>query len=300
MYIIFGLLAVIIIILSMRPKKKLNYRNNKKFVDRLNEKLSRLHYKKDSNNYRALQQRIINAGISVGPETFQTVRLILPLAVMILYILFNIINYLNLKLSIENLAEAAKVLKNETILNINLNINVLTMLLIGAVTLLLPDLIVRFMGAIRTEFSKREALILQTYTIILLRTTKPIKQILQSLYERADYFKPLLKTVNEKFSTNQNGALTELKNSAPQKSDFLNISIALKQALNSDRKLSVIYLENHRNLAREVNKQIRIRNQTRNQGIGILLMMIPILICIAIVGYPWMMYTIRAISQIPI
>ncbi len=43
-----------------------------------------------------------------------------------------------------------------------------------------------------------------------------------------------------------------------------------------------------------------MRKQTRNQGIGILAMMIPIAISIAVVGYPWLVYTIRAISSIPI
>lgn len=300
MYIIFTFLAVAIITMCIPHKKKLKYRNSMKLTDRLNNKLSKLHYKKGSKNHSKLQQKIVNAGVTISPEKYQTVRLVLPVAVIAVYIFFKIINFINLQLSIKNLIEAARVLNDESILNIKLNINLLIVLLMGVMVFMLPDLILFFMEKIRTGISKREALILQTYAIMLLKTTKPVKQILISLYERADYFKPLLKTANEKYSTDQNVALAEMKNSAPQNSDFINICIALQQALTGDRKLSVMYLENHRHLAREVNKQVRIRNQTRNQGIGILIMIVPLITAIAIVGYPWLIYTIRSISLIPI
>lgn len=297
MYILFLFIAVITLLIDLHPKKKL--RRNIKLTDKLNNKFSKFHYKKDSKNYRNLNIKIRNAGLNLSPETFQTIRFILPTAVIIFYILFEVINYLNLQINIEELKEAAKILNNETILNIHLNINIVTILFIGFITLILPNLILIFMIKIRSGIVKRESLVLQTYTIMLLKTSRPIKHILLSLYERANYFKPLLKAANEKFSADSKNALEELKNSSPQ-GDFVNICIALQQAMNSDRKFSVMYLENHRNLSREVNKQIRIRNQTRNQGIGILIMMIPLLINIAIVGYPWLMYTIRAIRFISI
>lgn len=300
MYIVLTLLAVAIIIMCIPHKKKLKYRNNLKLTDRLNNKLSKLHYKKGGKNYSKLQQEIVNAGLTTSPEKYQTIRLMLPVAVMVFYIFFKIINFINLQLSIKSLTEAAKVLNDESILNIRLNINLLIVLFMGLMAFLLPDLILFFMGKIRSGISKREALILQTYTIMLLKTTKPVKQILISLYERADYFKPLLKTANERYSTEQNVALEEMKNSVPKNSGFVNICIALQQALTGDRKLSVTYLENHRHLAREVNKQVRIRNQTRNQGIGILIMIVPLITAIVIVGYPWLIYTIRAISLIPV
>ncbi len=247
MYIVFVLMAVIMIFIALWPRKKLRYRDNVKLIDRLNSIMSKLHYKKSSKNYYSkLQQKIINAGITMSPETYQTVKLILPIAVMIIYIFLKVINFINLRLNTKALTEAAKVLNDETILDIRFKINFIVVLLIGIIVLLLPDLMLFFMGKVREGISKREALILQTYAIMLLKTTKPVKEILKSLYERADYFKPLLKTATEKFSTNQNGAITEMKKFAPQKSDFVNICIALQQALNGDRQLSVIYLENHR------------------------------------------------------
>ena len=298
MYILIFLLAIVMLLMGFRQKKKLRYKNNIRFTERINKKLSKLHYKKDSKQYRDLQQKVINAGIRTSTETFQSIKIILPFAAVVFYILFKILNYVNLSLNMNELAEAARVLNDDSLLNISLNINPSGIIFIGAVAFLLPDLMLKFMAKMRTGLSKKESLILQTYTIMLLKTSKPVKQILISLYERADYFKPVLEKAINKFSASPEGALEELKNSAPQ-NDFKNICIALQQALNGDRKLSVIYLQNHRNLAREVNKQIRIRNQTKNQGIGIILMMLPILASIAIVGYPWLVYTIRAIGQIP-
>jgi len=299
MYIWFILMDVIIVFMDLRPKKKLKCRNNIKIIDKLSSKLSKIQYKKDGKNYRELQQKIRNAGFHISPEIFQTIRLTLPLAVIVFYILFEVINYINLQVNIKDLTEAAKILNDETILNIHININGLVIILIVFVTLLIPDLIIKFMAEIRTISSKKESLILQTYTIMLLKTAKPVKQILISLYERADFFKPQLELALNKFSADPDKALAELQNSAPQ-NDFKNICIALLQAMNSDRKLSIMYLENHRNLAREVNKQIRIRNQTRKQGLGVLVMMVPLLLTIAIVGYPWLMYTIKAIGSIPV
>ena len=265
----------------------------------MNNKLSRLHYPKNSKKYEEIQQKIKRSGIYLSPESFQTIRLILPSVIIVFYVLIKVINYINLKLSIEELTEAARILNNKAILNIHFNISMSVILLIGLVTFIIPEIILRLMIRIRTRLSKRKSLILQTYAIMLLKTNKPVKQILISLYERADSFKPILETAINKFSFNQVAAIEELKNSAPKKSDFINICIALRQAIDSDRGLSIIYLENHRKLSREVNKQIRIRDQTRNQGIGILIMMIPLLVSIALVGYPWLMYTIKAVYSIP-
>lgn len=300
MYVILLILSIAILIFSIRPKKKLRRMNNKGLLESLNNRFTKLHYKKESKEYFQLKQKIIKAGLTISTETYQTLRLILPVVIMIVYILFKIINFINLQMSIENLTEVANVLNDQSILNIKLNINFLIVLLIGLAALLLQGLILFLMGKIREGICKREALILQTYTIMLLKTTKPVKEILKSLYERAYYFEPILRTANERFSTNQKEVLNEMKNSAPQNNDFLNICIALQQALDGDRKLSVTYLENHRNHSREVNKQIRIRNQTRNQGVGILIMMIPLVASLLIVGYPWIMYTLKAIRTIPI
>ncbi len=297
MHIIFIIIALFIFILGLRPRKKLN--RNKKLTEVLNERFSKLHYKTDSKKYNNLKIKIINSGIDVSPETFQTVTYLLPIFTMMSYITLKVINYMNLRVNEKALMEAAKVLNNEEILNVSLNVNALSIALVGFIALLFPYLLLRFMGKIRAGGIKREALMLQTYAIMLLKTTRPVKQILISLQERADYFKTQLETVNEKFSTNPDAALSELKRSGPQ-GDFTNICVAMQQALSGDRSLSVIYLENHRKFSREVNKQIRIRKQTRNQAIGIFIMAVPTLACAVVVGYPWLMYVIRAIKSIPI
>lgn len=298
MYIFLVLLAIAIMIIYIWPKKKLRY--NVKFIDRLNNALSRLHYKQDSKPYIVLQHKIERAGFNINPETFQSIRFILPFVTVTFYFLLIAINYVNLRLSINELEIAAKVLDDLTVLNVRFNVNISFILIVFLVSFLLPDMALILMNKLRVSLSKRESLTLQTYTIILLRTSKPVKEILNSLYERAQYFKPSLERANNIFSTDSKKALEELKDSALERSEFENICIALHQALYGNRKLSITYLENHRDLAREVNKQKRIRRQTRNQGIGILVLMIPLLISAALVGYPWLMITIRAIGSIPI
>lgn len=298
MYLFLVLLVIAMIILYIRPKKKLRY--NVRFIDKLNNVLSRLHYKQDSKPNVALQHKIERTGFRINPVTFQSIRFILPFVAVTFYFLLISINYVNLRLSINELEIVAKVLEDSTVLNVKFNVNIYFILIVFLVSFLLPDLALTLINKMRASLSKRESLTLQTYTIILLKTSKPVKEILNSLYERAQYFKPSLEKANNIFSTDSKKALEELKNSAPERSEFENICIALHQALYGNRKLSITYLENHRDLAREVNKQKRIRKQTRNQGIGILILMIPLLISAALVGYPWLMITIRAIGSIPI
>jgi hypothetical protein len=213
--------------------------------------------------------------------------------------LFKILNYVNLQVNTEELKEAAKVLNDETILNIKLNINFLALLLIGCISSLLPDLIMKFLIKSKINIGQKEALTLQTYTIMLLKTAKPVKQILISLYGRTSLFKHQLELAINKYSSDPDKALSDLKESVTQ-NNFKIISIALQQALNNDRDLSIKYLENHRNLAREVNKQIRIRNQTRDEMVGMMIMMVPMLLTLCIIGYPWLIYTLKSISSIPL
>lgn len=299
MYIIFLLIAILLILLDLKPAKKLKYRSNAIIIDKLNNKLSWIQYKKDSKKYKETQTKIKKAGLELSTETYQTIKIILPIVTMILYILFKILNYTNLQVNTEELREAAKVLNDETILNIKLNINSLVVLLIGFISSLLPDLIIKFLIKSKTYLGQKEALTLQTYTIMLLRTAKPVKQILISLYERTSIFKHQLELAINKYSSDPDKALSDLKGSVTQ-DNFKIICISLQQALNNDRDLSIRYLENNRNLAREVNKQIRIRNQTREEMVGMMIMMIPMLLTLCIIGYPWLIYTLKSISSIPL
>lgn len=299
MYIIIVVIAVFIILFDLRPAKKLKIRSNARIIDKLNNRLLRIQYKKGSKEYKETEIKIRKAGLDLSAETYQTIRTILPFITMMLYMLFKILNYANLQVNTEELKEAAKVLDDETILNIKLNINFLVVLLIGSISFLVPDFITKFLIKAKTNTGQKEALTLQTYTIMLLRTAKPVKQILISLYKRTSTFKYQLELAINKYSSDPDKALSDLKESVSQ-DDFKIICIALHQALNNDRDLSIRYLENNRNLAREVNKQIRIRNQTRNEMVGMMIMMIPMLLTLCIIGYPWLIYTLKSITSIPL
>lgn len=299
MYLIFASLSVFIFLYDLIPYKKLRRKiNTGRLIDKLTNKIIKFQYKEGSTKYEEIKYKIKKAGLDLKPETYQIIKVILPIIFMNIYILFKIINYVNLSLNIEELRETARVLDNKKILDIYLDIRISIVILVGILSFFIPNAVLNIIIKARKKISEKENLILQSYTIMLLKSTKPVKQILISLYDRAKIFKPYLEYAVNRFSTDENAALEELKNSVPNES-FKNICISLQKALNNDRRLSIHYLENHRKLSMEVNKQLRIRKETKDQAIGMILMILPMLIAIGIAGYPWLIFTIKSISSIP-
>ena len=284
----------------MLPKKKLNRKRNFSTMKKsINKYLSFMQYKKGSKKYEEMDNNIKKAGLDITPETYQTITILMPTIISLVYIAFKILNYVNFMASTEEIKKVAEILQDPSLLNVKLNIRFLYLLMVWVITFLVIKSIPKIKISFRQAASEKETMILQTYTIMMLKTEKPTKEILKSLYERANIFRPYLQRAISKFSTDHNNALTELKNTVPN-NNFKKICIALEQLLNNDKKLSLTYLENHRVLMREINKQKRMRKGTKDQIIGMLLMILPMLVFISIIGYPILIYTIKSIKTIPI
>lgn len=300
LYLVVLLVAGIMVIIDMLPQKKLSHKKTiKTSIENINKKLSIIQYKKGSQRYEELKMSLKKAGWNITPESYQTITILIPLIIVLLYIISIMLNYINLMANMEEMQKVAELLQDSSLLDIKLNIKLVNFLLVWFVSFFIIKSIPKIKISLRQVTSQKETLILQTYTIMMLKTEKPIKEILISLYERAKIFRPYLQQTNNKFSTDPNKALTELKDIVPN-DNFKKICISLQQSLNNDKKLSVTYLENHRFLMREVNKQLRMRKGTKDQILGMLLMIFPMLICISIIGFPLLMYTIKSIETIPV
>jgi nitrate reductase NapE component len=64
--------------------------------------------------------------------------------------------------------------------------------------------------------------------------------------------------------------------------------------------LSLRYLENHRTLGKELNRINRRSKNAKKSVAGILMMIIPLLALLIVGGYPWFVFSMKAIDNVPI
>ncbi|KXG73728.1 hypothetical protein [Thermotalea metallivorans] len=260
-----------------------------------------LQDKPESRKYKNLQSDLKKAGLRISPEAFLAITYIFPLVVVFLLIAIKYTNVINTLVNIEKVREVAENLNKPEIAQISLKITStgwIFLLISALIANMLPKWVLKLIIEIKKGLGEKEILMLQTYTIIMLKVGKPVKQILISLYERASAYKEPLELAINTFSSDPNLALQTLKNSVASEG-FGKICTALEQSLNYDRTISLAYLENHRILGKEINKQLRIRKNTRKKIIGVLLMIFPLVALLAIGSYPWLIFTLKQIDNVP-
>lgn len=304
-YLIFLIIALVLLVIDLvNNKKKDRLSKSYSFLDRL-KRLSKNKFfklfqdKPQSKSYKKLKNDLIGAGIQISPEVFKTFSIIFTFFIVVCCILIKYLNIVNTIINFEQIKIAAERLNKPELLEISLQLNWISLLVIVLISYLIPYGVLKLIVLIRKGMSEKEVLKLQTYTIIMLKTQMPTKRILVCLHERADLFKEPLKIAVESFSTNPNKVLQDLKNSVKNE-NFKKIIISLEQNLNNDKKTSLIYLENHRKLGKEISKQLRIRKNTKKQLIGVLLMIAPLAAFLAIGFYPWLVYTLKNINNLNI
>ncbi len=243
------------------------------------------------------QKLLIEAGFNIEYETFQRIRYVFPVFVFILLIFFKYTNLLNLALNMEKLKEAAEILENGKIAELNFGINWSLFLIISVLSYFLPMVLLKILAAYRQTKGEKEVLMLQTYAIIMLKANKSVKNILISLMERATVFKPQIQRALSSYSADPNGTLKFLKEEVNHRG-FEKIIIALEQSLNKDNEISLKYLNNHRRLGKELQKIKMEESNTKKDVIGILLMIFPLLSFLAVGAYPWFIYVIRLLTKV--
>lgn len=302
--IIFALLLIltdIIFIFKRKKKRKMRLPQRIERIEKIskNEKISFMLSKIDSKKYNKTKKELRQAGLNLSVSAYEIINLIVPFVFIILSIIFNYINKINILINLEKIKEVAIKLGKPEMAEINFNLNITTLLLVGLLSYLLPNLILKILIVIRKNKGQKEVLMLQTYTIILLKAGVPTKRILIGLYNRSKIFKKELEISVNSFSTDPNNSLNKLKENVSNEG-FKKIVISLKQNLNNDRKTSLVYLNNHRTLGKEINKNLRKRRNKKVGMIGILFMIVPLLALMAVGFYPWFVYMLNQVSDIPI
>lgn len=298
-YKILLIISCLIFLLSFRNKKKIRRKITFKDMEtKLNAVLKFLQYKKESKKYHNLEKKLKAAGITIKPETYRSLNFLISICAILLFVLFEVLGYFNKLLNINMIYKAAEVLNDTNLLDIKPSVELPDILMVFIFAYALPNILIKIAGSLRRTLSEKEILLLQSYTVIMLRTGIPTKEILTNLSRRAKIYKPSFDLAVKRFSANPEIALKELKESSSN-NNFRKTCIALEQALKSGIDVSLTYLEQNRVITREINKQYRLRKNKRNEIIGTLLLIFPLFMLVAIGAYPWIIYMLKLLNNIP-
>ena len=112
-------------------------------------------------------------------------------------------------------------------------------------------------------------------------------------------FKNILRKAVNTYSKDPNSALREVRESTSNKG-FEKTMRALEQALVHDREVSIIFLRNHRKLTKELKELNRVKKNSMKSIISTLLLIIPLLAFAFIAGYPFLVYSMKMLDNVPI
>ncbi len=256
-------------------------------------------YSEDSQDYRSIELKLKKAGLgdmSVG--TYQIIKYLVPL---VMYIFIVAIKYTNITASImnqEKLQKVAEFTGKASLSEIKTDLNLPILFVVSLAFYFIPNIVLKVLTAFRNQRGSNEVMTLHTYTVMMLKAKRSVKQILVSLWNRSSIYKQHLEKAVNSYSKDPQGAIRELQENVghPQ---FEKVCIGLEQALDNDPKLSIKYLENHRELGKELNKINRQKKSVQKNMIGLVLLIMPMLGFVLVGGYPWMVYALKQLDAVP-
>jgi len=294
--------ALALVVVDLASQKKKRRIRNITFLSKLEEASRKkyvkwMHDKPNSRKHKALQRKIKQAGLRISPEAIQLISYILPAVMFVFILAVRYTNMLNAMMNIEQLKRVAEILGDSSIAQVDTKVNWALILAMAFAFHYVPVGVLNLLIIFRSVKREKEVIMLQTYTIMMLKTGKAVKQILVTLMDRSDSFKLYLEKAVNNFSQNPTLALKELKEEAGHK-DFAKIVVALEQALKSDRQISLKYLDTHRTLGKELNRINRRGRNAKKSIVGLLLMIVPLLALMLVGGYPWFVYALKVIDEV--
>jgi len=294
------LLVLSDVVMSRRKRRIRNYPLLLKFDETSKSKYVRwLHERPESKGHKKLKKLIKESGLKVSPEAVQLFSYLLPGFMFAFFLAIKYTNVLNTITNIEELRKVAEIVGDSSIAQVNTEVNWALILSAAFAFHYAPRGMLKILALYRSAKSQKEVLMLQTYAIMMLKTGKSVKQVLITVMDRSTVFKgPLEKAVNN-YSYNPQLALKDLRQEVGNKG-FEKLVIALEQAINSDKEISIRYLENHRVLGKEIERINRRGKNARKSMMGILLMIFPLLMLLIVGGYPWFVFSLKVIDDLPI
>ena len=281
------ILLLIDLIIKLRNKKILKSKKKTKLLKSLEKISLKLKFKRNK-SYLKNEKLLKDISLNFSVDMYYLLKIIFAITTVIVIIVVSYLNQVSIALNINKLS----------ISNVTFNIDITTLLSVFLASIILPDIVLRQAVKIKDVIAKKEILVLQTYTIMLIKAGRNVKDILKSLYERSDLFKKNFELALNTYSSAPNESLTILKDSTEIKS-FKKIVIALEQCLNSDREVSLIFLRNSRKITKELNRLEKLRKDGNKKIFNTLMLILPLAAWMAVSGYPWFVHVIKLINGIP-
>lgn len=289
MLLIVSVILLLIDFIIQKRNKKILKSSKKLEIFKIIKRLSgKIKFKKNINYYK-FEKLLKDVGLNISVDMYYLLKVICAAAVLIIIIIINYLNQLSIIINISKLS----------IYNVKLSVNISTLFMIFSIMLFIPDLILKQIVKIKGVIAQKEILILQTYTVILIKTGKNVKEILQSLFERSKIFKHNFEYALNTFSSDPDESLGTLKESTEIKS-FKKIIIALEQCLNSDRVLSLIFLRDSRKITKELSRLEKLRKDGNKRIFNTLMLVLPLAAWVAVSAYPWFLKVIKLINNMPV
>lgn len=291
--LIIAILLIIIIDILVNGKKRISIKTI--FINLSEHKIFKLNPNKDY--YKKLKKDISASGLKITPEIYSVFVVFLVIITTISIILLSYLNKFNLILNIDELQKVAEMLDMPEIANINFSLDMGNILLIDLIVMILSRYVLKLFCDIKLALEDKEIIMLQTYTLMLIKANKPVKEILESLMERTKMFKNILQKTINNYSKDPKKALKEARESTGN-IGFEKIIRALEQTLNNDNKKSLEYLNNQRNFTKEMRKIQKTQNNTKKGVISTLLLIIPLFVLVFIAGYPYFRFSLKTLGNL--
>jgi nitrate reductase NapE component len=245
-----------------------------------------------------LQSDLLQLGLGT-PEYFRALNVVIAFVSVIVVIVLSYIYKLNMLFNIDELRVAAEVIGKPEIVQVDFSISLKTVVFVLMMMLVMPRQLLKVAVAIKSLMEENEVLMLQTYSMMMIKAGRPVKLILISLMDRSKLFKGVLRQAVNSFSEDPSKALQVARESTSNKG-FDKTIRALEQALHHDRDISLIFLKNHRQMTKELKALDRVRKNSIKSIVSTILLIIPLLTFAFIAGYPFVVYSMKILGNAPI
>ena len=249
-------------------------------------------------SYMKLQSDLLQLGLGT-PEYFRALNVVIAFVSVIVVIVLSYIYKLNMLFNIDELRVAAEVIGKPEIVQVDFSISLKTVVFVLMMMLVMPRQLLKVAVAIKSLMEENEVLMLQTYSMMMIKAGRPVKLILISLMDRSKLFKGVLRQAVNSFSEDPSKALQVARESTSNKG-FDKTIRALEQALHHDRDISLIFLKNHRQMTKELKALDRVRKNSIKSIVSTILLIIPLLTFAFIAGYPFVVYSMKILGNAPI
>lgn len=220
------------------------------------------------------------------------------LSVIISFFL-NLFIWINQSISIflfnENLQKLATEIGNPDLAKISLP--GMSIIIFSMISYFIPFIVFKMIFIVKGKNMESEALMLQSYAAMLLKTNTSIKYILAILLAQANYYKEPLRECLHLYTIDQKLAFERLKKQSSN-IRFISVVNSLEKALYYDRKMAIKYLQNSKKLQTNLQKIEKHKKDKNKQLTGAILLIMPLIAFAFTAGYPWFLLVQKLLTNL--